>query len=346
MGYIRLLLAISVFQGHAWATFPPKVYEFSGGVISVRLFYIISGYLIAFVLTNKYSSIKNFYISRALRLLPTYYFVLIISIITSICFYIFTNNTFLLGFFAGYNNILNIKEIILLSAPQLTTLFLDLYGFIGINQDGLFLAKQTWKNVNGYQFLIIPQAWTLGIECWFYILAPVVVRNKSLSIFFLILSISIEFTVNNSLSFSHDDPWARRFFPSEMQYFLLGVIACQNRSKLNIKNETIKRFLYVSLSLYLIFLELIGFQFLIYILFAVLIPSILQVSKKLPLDRFIGDLSYPFYICHMFCIHLVSNFYADFIYPKSLSFMLSIFMSIFILIYIEKHFNYIRERYN
>ena len=71
MGLVRIILAISVYLGHAWPLFPPKVHEMSGGVISVRLFYIISGYLIAMVLSEKYGSLKNFYFSRALRLLPT-----------------------------------------------------------------------------------------------------------------------------------------------------------------------------------------------------------------------------------------------------------------------------------
>ena len=68
MGYVRLLLAISVFQGHAWAIFPPRVYEFAGGVVSVRLFYMISGFLIALVLHSKYKSAKSFYKSRLYRL--------------------------------------------------------------------------------------------------------------------------------------------------------------------------------------------------------------------------------------------------------------------------------------
>jgi peptidoglycan/LPS O-acetylase OafA/YrhL len=348
MGYIRFLLAISVFQGHAWAIFPPKVYEFSGGVVSVRLFYIISGYLIAIVLTNKYSSLKNFYISRSLRLLPAYYFILIISIITSVIFFIFTKDSFLLGYFVGYKDILNKNEMLFLSMPQLTTLFLDLYGFIGINHDGLFLTKQSWNNINGYQFLIIPQAWTLGIECWFYLLAPFALRNKFIPSILLGLSISVEFFINNSFSFSVDDPWARRFFPTEMQYFLLGIIACQNRKKLIIRNELIKISLAASLFSYLFLMEFVGIanQYFIYILFAILIPSILQISEKLPFDRYIGDLSYPFYISHMFCLNLVSNINNEFHYPKILSFIISLMTSIFIVRFIERYFNNLRHKFN
>ena len=347
MGYIRLLLAISVFQGHAWAVFPPKVYEFSGGVVSVRLFYIISGFLITFVLTQKYSSVKSFYKSRALRLLPTYYFILFLSIATSIIIYFFTSDSFLLGYFEGYKNSLNIYECILLFIPQLTTLFLDLYGFIGIDEKGLFLAKQTWTNVNGYQFLIIPQAWTLGIECWFYIIAPFIVKNRCLSVLFLGVSITIELLVENIIPFANDDPWARRFFLSEMQYFIIGVISCQNKKLLTINNKSLKAIIYISIFLYLVFMEMLNFEiyFLSYVLFAISIPVILDISHKLPFDRITGDLSYPFYLCHWFCIHLLSNLELNLTFPKTCAFVLSIVISLIIILIIEKPFNRIRKNY-
>lgn len=348
MGYIRILLAISVFQGHAWAVFPPKVYEFSGGVASVRLFYIISGFLITFVLTKKYNSVKSFYKSRALRLLPTYYFILFLTLASSLIIYFFTTDSFLLGYFEGYKNSLSIYECLLLYIPQLSTLFLDLYGFIGINENGLFLAKQTWTNVNGYQFLIIPQAWTLGIECWFYMFAPFIVKNKYFSTLFLAVSLAIDFFVDSYIPFANDDPWARRFFLSEMQYFILGVISCQNKKLLTINNNTAKSIIYISIFLYLIFMELLNFEiyFITYVLFALSIPVILDLSHKLPLDRITGDLSYPFYLSHWFCIHLLSNLDLNLSFPKTYAFLLTIIISILIVFIIEKPFKNIRSKYN
>ena len=119
MGYIRLLLGVSVYQGHAWAIFPPKVYEFSGGVVSVRMFYIISGFLMAMVLSYKYESPINFYKSRLLRLIPVYYCVLFISILISVISYIKTGDSFILGYFSGYRDTIGIIGCAILAIPQL-----------------------------------------------------------------------------------------------------------------------------------------------------------------------------------------------------------------------------------
>ena len=137
MGLVRIILAISVFLGHAWPIFPPKIHEMSGGIVSVRLFYIISGYLIAMVLNEKYASLKNFYLSRALRLLPAYLIILAVTILSSCILFLSNNDPFLLGYFIGYKSMLSIVEILLISIPQLGIIFLDLFGFFGVNENGL-----------------------------------------------------------------------------------------------------------------------------------------------------------------------------------------------------------------
>lgn len=48
-----------------------------GGKTAVELFFLISGYLISFILKgeNSYKSVKAFYINRALRIYPIYFLV-------------------------------------------------------------------------------------------------------------------------------------------------------------------------------------------------------------------------------------------------------------------------------
>ena len=89
------------------ATCSSKVHEMSGGIISVRLFYIISGYLIAMVLSEKYGSLKNFYFSRVLRLLPTYLIVLAVTLLSSCLFSYGVMTLFLLGYLIGYKSMLS-----------------------------------------------------------------------------------------------------------------------------------------------------------------------------------------------------------------------------------------------
>lgn len=349
MGYIRLLLAISVFQGHAWAIFPPRVYEFAGGVVSVRLFYMISGFLIALVFHSKYNCAKSFYKSRLLRLLPVYQIILVLSICVSVLSLVIKKDPFLLGYFSGYQGFLNPFEIIILSVPQLTTLGLDLYGFIGIDQNGLFLAKQTWKHVNGYQFLVVPQAWTLGLECWFYLLAPFVIRSKKSLIILILFSFFLELLISASLDFSNDDPWNRRFFLSELKYFLFGALSFQIKSLITVDSNKCK---FAILASVIAAISLIdnattqSYSIFVYLLFFLSLPSLLSVSSFLPFDRIIGDLSYPFYLSHWLILHAVENKIAPSLgSPKALSLLYTIILSIALVLLVERKIDKLRSRY-
>lgn len=349
MGYVRLLLAISVFQGHAWAIFPPRVYEFAGGVVSVRLFYMISGFLIALVLHSKYKSAKSFYKSRLYRLIPVYQIILILSICVSVLSFIIKKDSFLLGYFTGYQSHLNPFEILFLSVPQLTTIGLDLYGFLGIDQNGLFFTKQAWQHVNGYQFLLVPQAWTLGLECWFYLLAPFIIRSKKWMAILILLSFFSELLIRFTLDFSNDDPWSRRFFPSELKYFLIGAMSFQIKSVIKINSCKYKFVIFV---LVLISMSMIDnfntkyYPILVYIVFFLTLPSILSISSRLPFDRVIGDLSYPFYISHWLILHAVDNkILSSFGSPKTLSLIYTILFSLALVFLVERKIDKIRRKF-
>jgi len=85
---IRAFACLIVFLSH---TLPPQPNFFltTDGVAAVRIFFILSGYLIGKNFINgKYhfglESIKNFYINRIKRIVPLYYFV---TISLFVCFY-------------------------------------------------------------------------------------------------------------------------------------------------------------------------------------------------------------------------------------------------------------------
>jgi peptidoglycan/LPS O-acetylase OafA/YrhL len=345
MGLIRILLAISVFLGHAWPLFPPKIHKMSGGVVSVRLFYIISGYLIAMVLSERDSSLKKFYISRALRILPTYLIILAVTFIISCVFIFWNEDPFLLGYFVGYKSMLSPTEVALLIIPQFGILFLDLFGFLGINKNGLQLILVSWGNTNGYEFLLIPQAWTLGIECWFYLLAPIILKKTwgpyALLSFSFCCSVLLLTTLPREIA--SNDPWSRRFFACELQYFAIGCIAYRFRNQLLPSTLSIKIIIYLCTLFCLASLDSPKFNIppvLIYIGFALSIPSTISLSQFIPFDRFIGDLSYPFYLCHWLFLHLVYNEYLPSLsFPITTTLIYSLIASILIVLFIEKKIN-------
>jgi len=82
MGTVRFLLALCVVVTHSPGS---AILGFSllNGITAVQCFYVISGFLITMVLNQRaeYQNLRNFYLSRYLRLWPTYAVVALLSLI-------------------------------------------------------------------------------------------------------------------------------------------------------------------------------------------------------------------------------------------------------------------------
>ena len=113
------------------------------------------------------------------------------------------------------------------------------------------------------------------------------------------------------------DSWGYRFFPFELPYFLLGAIAFRFRRFLQgpgFNHEKIGMFCtyLIVIALTAFSLEPAGFSIFFYpIAFAFILPFVFRMTAKLKIDRLIGELSYPFYIFHLFALMLVSLLPAD-----------------------------------
>ncbi len=80
MGALRIILALSVALSHFGGLFG---YSIAGGLISVQAFFIISGFYMATILTQKYDPRKDigvFYTNRFLRIYSLYFLCLLISL--------------------------------------------------------------------------------------------------------------------------------------------------------------------------------------------------------------------------------------------------------------------------
>ena len=78
MGILRTLLALSVVIAHTGATS-----VLMGGQIPVQMFYMISGFLISFILLKdkSYAKLSSFYKNRALRIFPVYWVVAALALV-------------------------------------------------------------------------------------------------------------------------------------------------------------------------------------------------------------------------------------------------------------------------
>lgn len=319
MGILRLLLALSVVIAHSDAIFGTKLV---GGKIAVQAFYIISGFYMSMILNEKYigknSSFKLFITNRFIRLFPIYWSVLLGTVLICIVVTIFShgqNSPKFDSYLSVKTNILSFTYLIL------TNLFIfgqDIVMFLGINpNDGSLFFTSNFEKTNPplHSFLFIPQAWTLGLELTFYLIAPFILkRGIKLVVILICLSFILRMYLYNVLDY-RNDPWSYRFFPTEVMFFLLGYIAY--RIYKIIKTKSIPVYLEIlTFCLVLIFtviyrfLPHISFNYIpfslneiVYFSMIVLsIPLLFKFLKNNKLDNHIGELSYPVYIAHMMVI--------------------------------------------
>lgn len=307
MGCLRIYLAVVVVFGHT-------VGQVSiGSSFAVELFFLISGYLIANVLDHRaYANFSSYLASRLLRIFPLYWLILVMTLlyriltikisdlesIDSTNFKLaFENaNGPLLAVLVFANIFIVLQDLILFITTDGTN-----YGFVGFSKDPQLTTLQPG--------LIVPQAWSLSLEIYFYILAPLLLRYRKFLYIFLGISISsIAILAINDLS--NSDPWSYRFFPSELLLFVLGMLAFKYSRNFNI-SISFKPLLFT----YCLFLIAFGYvnsnrfvlKVVLVMLTIILLPELARVNRLSKLDVFLGKLSFPVYLIHFLIIQIVTS---------------------------------------
>lgn len=318
MGTIRLLLAISVVLAHTSSLFG---FKFVGDRIAVELFYMISGFYMALILNEKYisqtNSYKLFITNRLLKLYPVYWFILAVMVGMSLVGIIYTggDNFFFLKYIQGSFEDMSILTFIYTVFSNIFMFLLDAGMFLGFDPHSgalYFTENFRLEEIPFNNFMLVPQAWTIGLELLFYLIAPFIVRRKVKYIAILaFISIGIKIALaTNGLNY---DPWTYRFFPSELHLFLFGAIAYKlytyYRTRL-FSNSLLIGILLINIAVIITYSYLPGESIKMYIymvLFFASIPFIFILCKKWKWDSKIGDLSYPIYISHIFVLSVVER---------------------------------------
>jgi peptidoglycan/LPS O-acetylase OafA/YrhL len=314
MGTIRLLLALFVIVTHTESFFG---FKFTGGQVAVELFFIISGFYMTMILNEKYvgeGSYAIFIKNRFLKIYPIYWVVLFITVLSSTVFYLLLDNrAFAFNFYMEYGSLLELKTFIFLVFSNIFIFGQDIIMFLGVNTEGqLFFTSDFWQtNPPLWQSLFIQQAWTLGIELTFYLIAPFIVRRSTWVIFgVIVFSLLIRFFIYDYLELTND-PWRHRFFLSELSLFLFGTLAYRLYKFFPLKNRTILGTIFLIILANLLFyefiyqdLELLNNWYL-YTLFTLSLGYIFQLFKDNEWDNLIGEFSYPVYTSHIFVIAVV-----------------------------------------
>lgn len=328
--------------------------KFIGGMAAVQIFFIISGFYMTMILNKKYvgkGSYKLFISNRLLRLFPSYLIVLILTIIASISSYIIFGKWLKLDLWITNISIIDIKTYSILILTNLFLIGQDIIMFTGIdklNGSIYFINNFRESNIQTWNFLLLPQAWSIGLELTFYMVAPFVVR-KSIQyiILFIFTSILLRAFIYFYVGWAHD-PWTYRFFPTELALFLFGALSYKLYEKLSV--QKIKSEYMIVPVVY--FIILICYQFIPitphiknWFVYGVSIPvlSILfLLTKNIKIDNFIGELSYPIYLVHVLAITFSSKFISQ-EYKAEISILISIICAIFLVKFIEEPIDKLRQ---
>jgi len=259
--------------------------------IAVCVFFIISGFYMSLVLNETYnrpSGTWNFYLNRIFRIYPTYLVVLF-------CFAsVFTR-------FIHFDH--------------------SLTGYLWWLLQQIFIFPYVIHNTLTFKtdanFLILVQMLTVGLELMFYAVAPFLVTRsiKALVILFL-LCVGFYFS---PIFFGFSLRLQYEYFPCILMFFMLGALSYRlykivKPLKFNLR--WVWFLLPFFISYYLYFYHVLcsdqwsnsAVILCFYVFVAIAIPFLFKASKDSKPDRFIGDLSYPFYVIHCPMIWIFGDF--------------------------------------
>jgi len=303
MGLFRLLLAISIVIAHSSPIFGLNLI---GGRVAVESFFLLSGFYMALVLTDKYQgNLHAFYKNRFLKIFPQYWLFLFLCLLVGLITQA--------GIKAFLDFQLNPISKIIIFFFNLSPVFQDITNYLAYNpQSHSLFFTATFRSFKPeiWNFLIMPQTWVISLELLFYMIAPRLNRQKTkllLVVCFLSLAIRLLIYLSFHLNF---DPWEYRFFPNELIYFVSGILAYRLYQTLEYKTKYI--FL-LPLFIFFFFYQYIPHQTLkmigYYLLTFLTIPFLFSFTKSSKFDRLLGDISYPLFLSHFLLINILTQIF-------------------------------------
>ena len=274
-GFYRYLLAHMVILSHMW-----RELNYWAGAYAVFGFYMLSGYLMSFVLNevygNGFTGRINFLTNRALRIYPMYLLVLVVSI------------------------------CVVLLAPELSS---------QVNSALVLPFNITeWLHnifiigLNGEKARLVPVAWSLDVELTFYVLmALCLARNRY--VVYVWLGLSVAYTLYMIWA---GYVWRDRYFSAAAASlpFSIGATIFMVRARISGHGYWHAVAAAILFILNLAYADLLwddpkvgGFYLSLGIGIYLLVSLIGLSEKNIPkilksADKVCGDLAYPIFLCH------------------------------------------------
>ncbi len=313
MGYLRILLALSVAVGHVpsglyGASASDSTIIFVGAIVAVKLFFIISGFYMAMIFHKHYSTASMFLVSRAVRLFPAYWLTMAFCIVAVLWF---RSPNIAPGLNLDFwYFVRDPVPLFLFAISNLTFVGIDFSHFLCFQPAAMDHILFVWSLPcpDGQMLLlsggaVVQPAWTLSLEWYFYLLVPLFCSLPTRRIA-VVAACSFLLAVFISV-FANVNPWYRAFFPAELYLFLLGFLAYRLKHLIpRAIGGACAAIVIVAILAYqhipvFDWQNPAGTNFVLYLVFALALPTLFEIGSQIPGERLAGDLSYPMYICHL-----------------------------------------------
>jgi len=319
MGLLRVYLALCVVAAHSGFVLPWAMHS---GKEAVQIFYIISGFYMALVLSSRYNNPRDFYISRLLRIFPPYFVVLAGTlVICGLSGAIFHRWIILSPYATQPLNKNGALGFLLAAASNLTIVGQDWLFFL--KQDSgknLVFTENFWIDPHPFwPYLLVGQSWSIAIELSFYACAPYLnrLRTRWLGLIAVVM-LALRVFCYLYLGLAHD-PWDYRFFPFEISLFIMGMIGyrlyafmlphfqakryrCLSMASCLISAPLLLLLLYLSVRTVNHLGRAVGqdlAMLITYPFWALGIPVLFFIFGGSKIDRMVGEMSYPVYLVHL-----------------------------------------------
>jgi peptidoglycan/LPS O-acetylase OafA/YrhL len=296
MGLLRFCIAFLIFIGHYKVTFDDQslLFEYvtAGGIRGasrLNIFFIISGFYAQLIMCEKFYSMSGtatrYYLYRLLRLFPSYYLVFLI------------NFTFMVFYYSPARFVVEPLTSAGAWFHNLTLINLDVFKY----KD--FVDTELMKG------LLIPPAWTISVDLALMLLTPYFLKTHRR--LYLLSAVALCMAIY----FWQAHELLRWYFGPSLIYFCIGALGYRFYERY-LKHASFRR-AHSVLAYQLIFciilasllsdagMEAIGegtFYLLVVTATAIGIPFFASYTRHFVADRFLGNLSYGFYLAHGFFI--------------------------------------------
>jgi peptidoglycan/LPS O-acetylase OafA/YrhL len=358
LGILRLVLALSVVMSHGLTTFLGM--HLFDGAGAVWTFFAISGFLITIALSNKYRfsehHLVHFYWNRVIRLYPAYWLWLALTIATllvipaaSLPYQRVVNGGSIqaTGFWADHANGASLSTLVVAILSNITGFFSDALLSLGLDKkDGRLIADPKHAEpIWAMGFIFIGQFWSIGVELFFYAIAPMVTKSLPRIAVLFLLSASgwLEKAWIGAGEWCNFSPAIIYLqAPKYLWMFMIG--STLGHVFLNAKASELRKNLWWPASLVLIMYAYVAsrgsvlfpiqtFPWWVFSLLTAALPVLFIKTGGNKFDRFAGDLSYPVYVNHFILIQV----FGSFMIPNGLVFVIvSIIFATATIVFVER----------